>query len=89
MNARLAEINALAEQNVAKVIADGPGLRSDYNVWVVARHRSRRLVLLGGLGAMGCGQMWLPQDPRHASYHGWIGAPEQDSGLGDPQDQPI
>ena len=57
------ELNLLAEQNVLKVLRDGPRLRSDYNTWIVARRQGR--VLVGGLGSLGVGQMWLDEGPQH------------------------
>ena len=44
---------------------NGPKLRYDYNIWVVAKDTKRKKVLLGGLGGMGIGQMWLEMEDRH------------------------
>ncbi len=52
----------------------GPGLRKDYNVWVVARDPEAKRVLLGGLGGMGVGQMWFGEDDRHKEYPGYAEA---------------
>ena len=55
-------------RNFEKVLADGPGLRYDYETRAVARGDG--VVLKSGLGAMGLGQMWVradTDDPRYAA----------------------
>ena len=47
-------------QNVADVLTNGPGLRP-HRTCVLAYDPTRDMVLLGGLGAMGVGQDWLPR----------------------------
>lgn len=79
MSDREVELNALREQNVAKVMADGPRARYDMNIWVVARDRVDGWVKLGGLGAMGVGEMWEPDGPEMLRYAGYEEAPEQSS----------
>ena len=76
---REGEINTLLEQNIAKVMRDGPRARYDYNIWVEARDRADGWVLFGGLGAMGCGQMWEPDGPDQVKYPGYDDAPERSS----------
>ena len=71
------EIEA-AEKNNARVLADGgPRLSSAYSKWVVARDRTAKKVLLGGLGGFGIGRMWI----NESESDDWIGhadAPEED-----------
>lgn len=71
------EMQALQEQNVLKAIQDGPRARTDYNVFVVARDRTARRVLIGGLGSLGVGQMWFPEQEQYVSYPGFENAPDQ------------
>lgn len=50
------------------------------NLHIVARDRAKGNILVGGLGVMGVGQMWSPEDSEHhASYPGYEDAPEVDS----------
>jgi hypothetical protein len=58
----------------------GPGLRYSYGTYVVAKDSKTKRVLLGGLGAMGVGQMWFSN--ASGSYNdrpGYAEAPEQDA----------
>lgn len=71
--------NQLLEQNVIRVLRDGPRITTKYNVWVEARDREKKLVLIGGLGGMGVGQMWFPEE-GHEDYRFYEDAPEQKSG---------
>lgn len=41
--------------------------------YVVARHRDG-FVKLGGLGALGVGEMWVVEVPEHADYPGYAEA---------------
>lgn len=66
--------------NLRRLIERGPRLSHDTETWVVARDRARRRVLLGGLGAMGCGQMWFDERPEHAADPTFADAPEQSEG---------
>ena len=68
-------IEDMAGENLAKFIEDGPRLRYDYNVWVVARDTEGRFVILGGLGALGCGEMRFAMEERYRSYPGYEEAP--------------
>lgn len=52
-------VKRMQAENIAKCTADGPAIRYDYNVWVVARDDKAKQVLLGGLGLFGVGQMWF------------------------------
>jgi hypothetical protein len=42
---------------------------------VISRCPSRGLILLGGLGFHGVGEMWFPEEPHHAGYEGYAEAP--------------
>ena len=64
-------------ENIAKALRDGPRLRRDYNIWVEARDPAGH-VLLGGLGAMGVGTMWMSeQEEYHRTLPGYSEAPIQ------------
>lgn len=52
----------------------GPALSYAYRSYVVARKPSEGLVLLGGLGAMGVGQMWFTETDDHKQYPGYAEA---------------
>ena len=45
--------------NLADFFENGPGLRSNRSTWIVAKNTPKKMVLKGGLGAMGVGQMWM------------------------------
>ena len=62
-------VDELQAENFAKFMEDGPRLRSDYNVWIVAKKDGR--VLLGGLGSIGVGQMWVDEEQHHKEYPGY------------------
>ena len=52
--------------------------RDSAGIYVIARDRARKHTLLGGLGAMGVGQMWFPDEPDAATrWKNWETAPEQ------------
>lgn len=67
-------------ENLAAAIKHGPGLRASTNVWIEARDPKRGVVLLGGLGALGCGEMWAEEEPRHRDYPGYEDAKRMDTG---------
>lgn len=54
----------------------GPRLSTRYSTWVVARDRSKGMVLVGGLGGLGVGEMWFREEARHSEYEGYGEAPE-------------
>lgn len=54
----------------------GP-LGDDANVYVIARDRAKHRILIGGLGALGVGQMWFDEEARHATYAGYAEAAEE------------
>lgn len=70
------EIEKLQAENFEKFLEDGPRLRADYNVWVEAKDTEHGMVLLGGLGGCGVGNMWVPLTERHKEYLGFTEAPE-------------
>lgn len=75
------EIGARQNSNVAEALEHGPGLRFSTRIWVVAKDPEHEAVLLGGLGAMGVGQMW--QKYEHNPYvledETFVDAPIRDS----------
>ena len=54
----------------------GPGLSSRYRTFIVARDRTKKRVVVGGLGGMGCGEMWFDEEPKHSDYPGYENAPD-------------
>ena len=48
------------------------------SIYIVGRDRTHRIVLLGGLGQFGIGQMWRTELPHYAEQYGdeWTNAPE-------------
>lgn len=72
-------IEKLQNENLSNFMENGPGLRTSYKSWVVARDRKKKRVLLGGLGSMGCGEMWFTDQPRYADYEGYKNAPDRKS----------
>ena len=52
------------------------GLRS----YVIARDKLLHKILLGGLGAMGVGQLWFDEEDRHKEYPGYKEAIELEYG---------
>ena len=61
----------LQAENMAVMLRDGPRISTLYNVWVEAKDLKNKMVLLGGLGCMGVGQMWSPLEKRHRQYPGF------------------
>jgi hypothetical protein len=70
MNGRQAE-----EHNVRIFMRHGPGIRVDYELYVVARDPANKRLLIGGLGGCGMGQAWFPETEEHAKYSGYDDAP--------------
>jgi hypothetical protein len=64
------------EQALAPAPLRGP-LGDNANLHIVARDRRRGSVLVGGLGAVGVGERWFDEEPRHAGYPGYDNAPER------------
>ncbi len=42
--------------------------------YVVARDPDAKTLMLGGLGGMGVGRMWFPEEERHKDYPGYAEA---------------
>ena len=61
----------VVEDNLAVFMEDGPRLSTRYGIYVEARDDANGMVLLGGLGAMGCGIMWQQATPIMATFPGW------------------
>lgn len=57
-----AEVQEAMANNARIFMEWGPCLSRDYRI------------LLGGLGAMGCGQMWFTEDEGHRAYPGYAEA---------------
>lgn len=61
--------------NFAEYVKRGPGLRFGTQAVVLERDPVKGWVHLGGLGGMGCGQMWVAEQPNHVDYPGYKEAP--------------
>ena len=72
-------VDELRADNLGVFLERGPGLTTRYSVWIEARDRANKRVLLGGLGGMGCGSMWVAEEDKHTNYPGYSEAPEQAS----------
>lgn len=59
----------------AEVDREVPCLHAGLRSYVIARTRGNNRVLLGGLGALGVGEMWVDFEERHTGYPGWDEAP--------------
>ena len=68
--------NAMAELMVSD---REPRLRWDRPTPVIARDRARGYVLLTGLGVMGVGTMWFPDDGHYDGHKDYEEAPEESS----------
>lgn len=69
---KLVEQNALREHAVR---SGGDRLTSRLRSFVAGRSPDGSRVLLGGLGALGVGEMWFDWEPKYADYPGWDTAP--------------
>jgi hypothetical protein len=74
--------NEKAKNNTKIFMERGPGLYRDMSLWVVARDRKQKMVLLGGLGACGVGEMWFEDNGDYAQDPEYEAAPELDCGFG-------
>lgn len=57
--------------NAKHLAKRGPALSYAYQTYVAGRDKANHRVLLGGLGGMGLGQMWVDERPEHAELPGW------------------
>jgi hypothetical protein len=64
----------LAKKNMKRFLRDGPRISSGYDHWVIARDPEKGMILLGGLGAMGCGSMWTRESEFHKELDGYTEA---------------
>ncbi len=69
----------LQNENLSIFLEKGPGLRYSYNTWIVAKDSTWGRVLIGGLGALGVGEMWVEEREEHKEYPGYAEAPKKDS----------
>ncbi len=69
-------VAAQSNANLADVLENGPRLNYTKRSFVVARDRHLGRMLLGGLGAMGVGQMWFDDDGSHKDDPTYADAPE-------------
>ncbi len=67
------EIARREASNAAEQAEHGPGLRYTTSTWIVARGDGE--VLLGGLGALGVGKMWVAETDRHREDPTYVDAP--------------
>ena len=74
------EINQRAEHNMLDVLEHGPRLAYGRSTWIVAKDTARDLVLVGGLGGMGVGQMWFTASDDHKADPTYADAPQAESG---------
>ncbi len=56
----------------------GPGLYKDMTSFVVAKDTKNKKLLLGGLGGMGMGEMWVNLCDGDENRSGFAEAPEVD-----------
>ena len=47
--------------NLSVFLQDGPRMSTRYQTYVCARDRSKKTVLVGGLGCVGVGRMWMSE----------------------------
>lgn len=63
-------------ENLVDFFENGPGLRGNRHTWIVAKNTPKDMVLKGGLGAIGVGQMWLAATPSDHDNLEYATAPE-------------
>ena len=54
-------IESKVSNNLAAFIQDGPRMSTRYQTYVLARDRDKKMVLVGGLGCVGVGRMWMAE----------------------------
>lgn len=62
--------------NLVDFFENGPGLRGNRHTWIVAKNTPRNMVLRGGLGGVGVGQMWTAATPSDHDNLEYATAPE-------------
>jgi hypothetical protein len=62
--------------NLKVFMKQGAGLSYAYKNWIVAKNTKFNCVLIGGLGGMGVGEMWVKTDDRHRKNPEYKKAPE-------------
>jgi hypothetical protein len=67
----------MQDENFAQLIERGPGLYPKHT-WIAKKDTAHGLVLIAGLGAMGCGQMIFKLEPHHMQEPNYAEAPDVD-----------
>jgi len=62
-------VEEMKSENIIGFLDKGFSFNCSKNVWVKARDRSKRKVLLSGLGCMGVGTMWFNEEGREKYPH--------------------
>jgi hypothetical protein len=62
------------DSNANVFLRDGPRMSTEYGVCVVGIDKDANMVLLDGLGAMGCGRMWADDNGKYTDYIGYSDA---------------
>lgn len=75
MNKKLLTTAEAIANNAAVLMERGPGLDRRYQSFVIARDPGAKKILLGGLGGMGVGQMWIDTSPKDDNRIGYKNAP--------------
>lgn len=75
-------VEEVVAHNLQVTIDQGPCLSYRYQKFVVARDPAKGLILIGGLGGLGVGQMWSSESERHKALPGYDEAPVSDAGEG-------
>lgn len=70
-------VNETINHNVSEFMEKGPGLRYTTQTVILAVDEVNNAVLVGGLGAMGVGQMWFNLSDHHKSKPEYATAPRQ------------
>jgi len=67
-----------ASENFVIFMERGPGLWRDYNTWIVAKDPTHEKHLIGGLGGLGVGEMWVDTEDADRMNPEYVDAPVQD-----------
>lgn len=68
-------VRELLRRNLELALTNGPRLSFAYAIFVVGRDRGRERALLGGLGGLGVGRMWVSATMA-ATHPGFADAPD-------------